>query len=231
MRRVIIVAVGVTLLVSGCKATKTDSSRSSEPSPTDGVVTALSQPDETATPSLSMAGVVVSDASSTVVQPQPAAGTCHQRGSGTYALQDAHCTPGALNPAVTQSTIGSTICVRGYTRTIRPSSSITGREKVASLGSYGDPVNPSAYEYDHLISLELGGAANDARNLWPEPGGSPNPKDSLENRLHSLVCSGQLTLFDAQKSIVTNWVMAYRTYVGATPASNPAPTRATATPG
>jgi hypothetical protein len=34
--------------------------------------------------------------------------------------------------------------------------------------------------------LELGGAVNDSRNLWPEPGGSPNPKDSVENALRHL---------------------------------------------
>lgn len=164
-----------------------------------------------------LGGIAVSHASSTTLQQQPPAGSCHQRGSGDYALQDARCTPGALNPDVTQASIDSTICVSGYTKTIRPSSSISGREKVLSLGSYGDPNTPSAYEYDHLISLELGGAANDARNLWPEPGGSPNPKDSLENRLHSLVCSGQITLIAAQLAIATDWVSAYHSYIGATP--------------
>ena len=29
-------------------------------------------------------------------------------------------TPGVLNPNVTQATIGSTICVPGWTRTVRP---------------------------------------------------------------------------------------------------------------
>jgi hypothetical protein len=28
--------------------------------------------------------------------------------------------PGALNPAVTQATISQTICMRGWTRTVRP---------------------------------------------------------------------------------------------------------------
>src|ERR1035437_3182978 len=34
-------------------------------------------------------------------------------------------TPGALNPAVTQATIGMTICVSGWTTTVRPPTSYT----------------------------------------------------------------------------------------------------------
>ena len=36
------------------------------------------------------------------------------------ALPDPTRTPGALNPEVTQATIGATICVRGWTQTVRP---------------------------------------------------------------------------------------------------------------
>jgi hypothetical protein len=36
------------------------------------------------------------------------------------ALPDRTRTPGALNPKVTQATIGTTICVRGWTQTVRP---------------------------------------------------------------------------------------------------------------
>jgi hypothetical protein len=57
----------------------------------------------------------------------------------------------------------------------------------------------------HLVSLELGGAANDPRNLWPEPGGSPNPKNSVENALHRMVCDGQMQLSQAQHIIATAW--------------------------
>jgi hypothetical protein len=123
-----------------------------------------------------------------------------------YSLPDPGCTPGALNPRVTQQTIGTTICVSGYTSTVRPSEGITEPEKRASMLAYGDPGDPSAYEYDHLVSLELGGAVNDARNLWPEPGASPNPKDTVENQLHARVCSGQMMLAAAQHIIATNWV-------------------------
>jgi len=158
------------------------------------------------------ASLPVSRASPTVVQPQPDPGSCHATGSGKLSEPDPSCSPGALNPAVTQATIGSTICVSGYSASVRPPERITAKEKLASMAAYGDGGSPSDFEYDHLVSLELGGAANDPRNLWPEPGGSPNPKDSVENALHRLVCSGQMSLAQAQKIIATGWIAYYRNH-------------------
>jgi hypothetical protein len=66
----------------------------------------------------------------------------------------------------------------------------------------------------HLVSLELGGAANDPRNLWPEPGGSPNTKDKLENRLHAKVCHHQIRLITAQREIARRWVSTFRRLFG-----------------
>jgi hypothetical protein len=140
------------------------------------------------------------------VQAQPGAGSCHAKGSGDFSEPDPRCTPGAINPAVTQHTIDRTICVPGWSAKVRPSPSITDKEKRASMAAYGDGPPPSDYEYDHLVSLELGGASNDARNLWPEPGGSPNPKDAIENTLHRMVCHGQVSLARAQRIIATDWV-------------------------
>jgi hypothetical protein len=154
----------------------------------------------------------VSHASPTVVQAQPGPGSCHATGSGKFSEPDPSCSPGALNHAVTQATIGSTICMSGYSASVRPPERITAKEKLASMAAYGDGGSPSDVEYDHLVSLELGGAANDPRNLWPEPGSSPNPKDSVENALHRLVCSGQMPLAQAQKIIASGWVTYYRSH-------------------
>jgi hypothetical protein len=87
-------------------------------------------------------------------------------------------------------------------------------EKEASLAAYGDAGPLHDYEYDHLVPLELGGAANDPRNLWPEPGASPNPKDELENRLSEMVCAGNLSLATAQREIAGDWVATYHRFVG-----------------
>lgn len=167
---------------------------------------------------------VVSHASSSVVQAQPAPGTCHVRGRYPFNMPDPHCTPGALNPQVRQSTIGRTICRSGYTSRIRPSSRVTDREKLASMAAYGMRQGPSAYEYDHLISLELGGAANDSRNLWPENGGSPNKKDREENALHAKVCAGTMSLAHAQHIIANDWVHYYKTVMVPPPPPENGPT-------
>jgi hypothetical protein len=161
-----------------------------------------------------------------VVEPQPAAGSCHYTDVGTAPLPDPHCTPGALNPQVTQSTLASTVCKSGYASSIRPPESITGPEKRASALAYGYSGSFSTGEYDHLVALELGGDPNDAANLWVEPNDNPsatttaNSKDVLEDRLHGLVCSGQLPLATAQDAIASNWVTAYQRYVGALPSSS-----------
>ena len=105
-------------------------------------------------------------------------------------LPDPSKTPGATNPTVTQENIGQTICVSGWTATIRPPSSYTSTLKVEQLAQgyaiHGD-TNPADYEEDHIISLELGGHPTDPRNLWPENyKTTPNArdKDKVENYLH-----------------------------------------------
>ena len=157
-------------------------------------------------------GLARSTVSAHVVQSQPPPGSCHARGHGLYSLPDPRCTPGAVDPAVTQADIGQTICRAGYTESVRPPESVTEPEKRASLRAYGDHGPLSSYEYDHLVPLELGGAANDPRNLWPEPGPSPNPKDALEDRLNARVCDHRMTLASAQLMIAGNWVAADRRY-------------------
>ena len=82
------------------------------------------------------------------------------------------------------------------------------------MRAYGDHGSPQAFEYDHLIPLELGGAPNDPRNLWPEPGGRPNPKDRLENLLRRRVCDGRIGLRDAQREIASDWIAAYHRLIG-----------------
>ena len=148
----------------------------------------------------------------------PAPGSCHYGSSGPYPLPDPNCTPGAINPQVTQANISSTICASGYTETIRPPESITEPEKAASAQAYGYTGSFHTAEYDHLISLELGGDPNDPANLWVEPNdragaaSTYNSKDTLENRLNNLVCSGQMTLAGARSAIATNWVAAFQQY-------------------
>jgi hypothetical protein len=108
-------------------------------------------------------------------------------------------TPGVLNPDVRQATIGETICVSGWTRTVRPPSEYTSALKVEQMNEYGLGGSPSDYQEDHLISLELGGHPTDRRNLWPEPRPRAEEVDRVENELNRLVCSGEITLAEGQR--------------------------------
>lgn len=108
-------------------------------------------------------------------------------------------TPGVLNPAVTQANIASTICRHGWTRTIRPPVSYTNALKAKGIRQYRLRGPPSAFQEDHLISLELGGDPVDPRNLWPEPYPHASAVDKIENDLNHRVCTGSLSLDDAQR--------------------------------
>jgi hypothetical protein len=124
-------------------------------------------------------------------------------------LPDAVCTPGAIDARVTQDNIATTICISGYTKTVRPSSRYTHDLKVRQIREYGyEDTSLASYEEDHLISLELGGHPTDPKNLWPQPRAGAHPasrKDLVENSLHSKVCAGTMTLAAAQAAIATNW--------------------------
>src|SRR5947208_16341542 len=124
----------------------------------------------------------------------------HHGGAAAGAvLADAGRTPGVLNPDVTQATIRATICRHGWTRTVRPPVSYTNALKARQLRAYGLRGPPSAFQEDHLISLELGGDPVDPRNLWPEPYPRAAAVDRIENDLNRRVCSGSLSLAEAQR--------------------------------
>jgi hypothetical protein len=126
---------------------------------------------------------------------------------------DASCTPGAFNPDVTQATIDQTICVPGWTKTVRPPASYTTALKERQKPLYGEADVPnSELEEDHLVPLELGGAPRDPRNLWPEPradvassGQAAEDKDKEENALKKAVCAGSMTLRAARQKIIADW--------------------------
>jgi hypothetical protein len=124
---------------------------------------------------------------------------CSHRAARPKVVASWTLTPGVLNPDVTQETIRSTICTRGWTKTIRPASDYTSRLKVEQMRKYGLAGSPSGYQEDHLISLELGGHPTDPRNLWPEPYPRAGDVDRIENDLNAAVCSGRMSLDEAQR--------------------------------
>ncbi len=121
--------------------------------------------------------------------------------TANQTLPDTACTPGAVLTTDTK-----VMCVTGYTTTVR-NVSISTKKKV--FQEYGIPWSKrSNYEVDHLISLELGGS-NNISNLFPESHLIKNnsfTKDAFENYLHKQVCTGKLSITDAQYEISTNWL-------------------------
>jgi hypothetical protein len=125
--------------------------------------------------------------------------SCGRQSALPVVLPSPTLTPGVTNPDVTQATIGRTICVRGWTKTVRPPSDYTSALKAHQLAEFGLRGPPSAYQEDHLISLELGGSPSDPRNLWPQPYPRASQVDRIENELNAKVCAGDLLLADAQQ--------------------------------
>jgi hypothetical protein len=108
-------------------------------------------------------------------------------------------TPGVRYYKVKQATISKTVCIQGWTKTIRPPASYTSALKKKQLADWGyADKNPSHYEEDHLISLEIGGAPYSPKNLWPEPWSQAHESDPLENAWRKALCSGKLTLKQAR---------------------------------
>jgi hypothetical protein len=133
---------------------------------------------------------------------QPQAVYAHD---GAAVLPDPQITPGVADPALTKELLCSATFHTGAARNVPQS------QKVRQCRAYGisQGCPGKAYELDHLISIELGGANADG-NLWPQPVDAPgvigyHTKDVVENRLHKLVCSGVLTLPDAQQCIARDW--------------------------
>jgi hypothetical protein len=124
---------------------------------------------------------------------------CGRRPGGGGVRASPVLTPGVLNAAVTEATVSSTICKRGWTGTVRPPTSYTSALKLRQMAAYGETGPPDAYQEDHLISLELGGDPTDPRNLWPEPYPRATAVDQIENDLNARVCSGALSLAEAQR--------------------------------
>jgi hypothetical protein len=130
--------------------------------------------------------------------------------AGSDSLPDPKLTPGDTIPGA-----GAKICTPGYAKSVRH---VSGSLKHKVYEEYGITEHrPGSVECDHLISLELGGS-NDLKNLWPqsyitEPWNA-HKKDALENKLHQMVCSGQISLYQAQYEISHDWIKAYKLYVG-----------------
>lgn len=121
-----------------------------------------------------------------------------------------------VNPDVTQETIASTLCVSGWTKTVRPSVSYTNRIKRQLMAAAGIPwARAGELELDHRTPIEIGGSPTDPANLWLQTWAETSPwkgiesgahlKDVIETRLKRLICAGALPLAEAQRCIYDDW--------------------------
>jgi hypothetical protein len=135
-------------------------------------------------------------------------------------LPDPKLTPGKADVALTESVLCDT---NFHTASVRNVTSATAKKayanyKVKNHTGYCN-ITAEGCELDHLISLQLGGT-NDVENLWPQsyaeiPGQGhwdAHLKDKVETRLHAMVCSGKISLPQAQREIATDWIKAYKRY-------------------
>ena len=118
--------------------------------------------------------------------------------------------PGAetlpVNPNVTPENIDLTICVKGFSHSIRPPWQFTNSIKHRLLDEAGIP-SEAIHEYvlDHVINIAIGGAPDDPRNLRLQPREESLQKDRAENRAHDLVCTHRLGLREAQRIMWSDW--------------------------
>lgn len=77
-----------------------------------------------------------------------------------------------------------------------------------------------SYQIDYLVNPQLGGTGN-IQNLWPESYAdnrwNAHAKDHLERRLRQMVCDRSINLEVAQREIATDWIAAYKKYIGSEP--------------
>jgi hypothetical protein len=118
-----------------------------------------------------------------------------------------------LTPGATRSVSISEVCSIPHEDVVRAVSDSMRKEVFEEYGIMN--ARAEDYEIDYLIAPGLGGT-EDIHNLWPQPFNSEKwnarVKDELEERLHQMVCSGDLDLPTAQHEIADDWIAAYKKY-------------------
>ncbi|MDR5817579.1 MULTISPECIES: hypothetical protein [unclassified Caballeronia] len=118
-----------------------------------------------------------------------------------------------LDARVTQATIVDTICVPGYVDRVLPSFESQMRQKERLLKQRSiDASFASEYALDHRMPVLLGGSPNSPANLdlrrWEGRAGQRR-KERLAVYLKRCVCTGDITLKDAQSAMAGDWPNRY----------------------
>lgn len=129
---------------------------------------------------------------------------------GEGLLPDPRLTPGAV-----VKVDFAEMCKIGYAASVRDAGPELRNEVFVRYGLFWG--HRRDYEIDHLIPLSLAGS-NLVENEWPESRvtepWNASVKDFLEDVLHREVCGGRVSLAEAQEAIRTDWIAAYKKYVG-----------------
>lgn len=174
-------ALVLALLLAGCAPTPPEPRGVDPPPPVSPAETSVQPPDTT--------------------PPAGSGGPPVTRTPGPVALQrpDPNVTPGLVLTGNRDD-----MCTPGWSSAHRKD--LSDRDKRDVLSAYGLPLTTVVSEWDHLISLELGGD-NGRLNVWPQLDKAQDTrKDGLENRLHALVCNGSIPVAEAQDKIVHFWL-------------------------
>ena len=124
---------------------------------------------------------------------------------------DPQMTPGDVVPGVTQEQV----CQPGYGENIPPIPQRLAEQVLLAYGLLN--TDPGAYKIDHLIPLALVGT-NKITNLWPlarnaEPWNA-YVKDVFERKLHTMICTGGLSLSEVRAALAKDWTAAYWRWIG-----------------
>lgn len=106
----------------------------------------------------------------------------------------------SVNPSVTQANIHQTVCVRGWTSSVRPTVAYTNRVKYLKCKAAGITRTDchDNYVLDHVEPLEVGGAPADPANLQLQTKAASRIKDGREHAAKNALCSGKISLAQAQ---------------------------------
>jgi hypothetical protein len=144
----------------------------------------------------------------------PPTAKCTAKKENGKFIPDPACTPGAINPTVTEAMLKNPAFRTGCIRNEATSEA----DKTTTYGWYKTP-HPAkntgedqTCELDHLIPLYLGGA-DTLDNIWPQCGPAGvalddryfKEKDKVEYYLGQQVREGKMDLAKAQQGIATDW--------------------------
>jgi hypothetical protein len=120
---------------------------------------------------------------------------------------DPSCTPGELDPAVTENS-AQTVCtgawVTAASRRQPPPSTL---DKL--LIEYQLPGNPVTYALARVVPVEDGGSPTSMENLYPLPlngFGGEQTRTAVAAQLHDEICSHKITVTQAAKTLEGDWL-------------------------